>query len=145
MNVEVYTVTSDAQHKRFEFLSEGPQGTIKKIVQYQHLGNNIFNLAFGDWDEELQDMVDNVRSNNHDRDKVLATVAYTVTSFIQHHPNATICAKGNTAAKTRLYQIGINSNWYSISKLFVVEGYIDGAWERFDRQKNYEAFALFEK
>jgi hypothetical protein len=41
------------------------------------MGDNFFNLSFGDWNEELQKLDDSTRSNNGDRDKVLTTVAYT--------------------------------------------------------------------
>lgn len=51
-----------------------------------------------------------------------------------------LIAEGETAAKTRLYQIGINANWPDISPLFEIEGFINGSWEPLDQKKNYEAF-----
>ena len=44
MNLEKYSVVTDDDHTTYEFLSEGPKGTIKKIVFYQELEENIFNL-----------------------------------------------------------------------------------------------------
>jgi len=36
----------------YEFYSEGPMGRIRKIVLYEKIGNDLFNLGFGDWNEE---------------------------------------------------------------------------------------------
>jgi hypothetical protein len=80
--------------------------------------------------------------NNDDLDKVLATVASTVIDFIKYHPHAIIFAEGVTPAKTRLYQMGINSNWQEISQSFDILGNFKGSWELFEQSKNYQAFAL---
>ena len=123
MHLDKYSVVTDDRHRTYEFLSEGPKGTIKKVVYYQQLNEHVFNLAFGDWNEVHQEIDDNVRTNNKDRDKVLAMVASTVMDFMQYHPDAVVFAEGSTPAKTRLYQMGINSNWHQISSLFEVEGF----------------------
>lgn len=65
----------------YDFFSEGPRGRIKKGIFYLQIEENFFNLAFGDWNKELQDLDDSSRSNNGDRDKILATVAYTALDF----------------------------------------------------------------
>ncbi len=122
MNLNKYPLVSTNEHLTFEFLSEGPNGSIKKVVYFEAIGDNLFNLAFGDWSEFEQGIDDKVRSNNHDRDKVMATVAATVIEFIKHYPKAIIFAKGSTPSRTRLYQIGIFANWHEISQLFVIEG-----------------------
>ncbi len=112
------------------------------MVRYQQLEPDLYNLAFGDWDEQAQELKDGVRSNNHDRDKVLVTVASTVLDFMQYHPEATLYAEGITPAKTRLYQMGINAHWQEITPFFDVQGFEKGRWEPFQQHKNYEAFAL---
>lgn len=142
MKLDRYPILSDDGHATYEFLSEGPKGTIKKVVMYQQLQPGIFNLAFGDWDEINQRIDDNIRSNNNDRDKVLATVASTVMDFIHHHPAAILFAQGITPAKTRLYQMGINQNWREIEQLLDIEGFCNGSWESFKPGRNYEAFIV---
>lgn len=142
MNKDKYPVISSEDFTRFEFLSEGPQGTIKKVVRYQIVSAGFFNLAFGDWDEEKQTISDIARSNNDDRDKVLATVAFTVFEFIHHHSMTTIFVKGSTLSRTRLYQIGIKNNWLEISHFFSVKGFGADGWEVFNLAKNYDAFLL---
>ncbi len=141
MELDIYAILTD-DHETYEFLSEGPKGTIRKIVVYQLVGGNFYNLAFGDWNEENLRLDDDTRSNNSDRDKVLATVANTVIDFVQYHPSATVHAKGSTPAKTRLYQMGINQNWTYINLLFRIKGLAEGVFRPFEQNKNYEAFLL---
>lgn len=142
MNLDKYPIISDNEHLAYEFLSDGPNGTIKKVVFYQEIDVNVFNLAFGDWDETKQKIDDKARSNNDDRDKVLATVASTVIDFIKYYPEATVFAKGSTPGRTRLYQIGLFANWSEISQLFNVEGFINGDWHPVQKPMNYQAFLV---
>jgi hypothetical protein len=142
MNQERYPVTTDREHIVYEFLSEGPMGTIKKFVHYQNIGGNFFNLSFGDWNQEQLKIDDMARSNNRDRNKVLRTVALTAIEFIKYYPDAVILFKGSTPARTRLYQIAIMANLATIAQLFIVEGYLNGYWKAFGAGKNYEAFKL---
>lgn len=140
MNLNKYPVVSTNEHRKYEFLSVGPNGYIKKYISYETYGDNLYNLAFGDWSDFEQGMNDKVRSNNGDRDKILATVAATVIEFIEHYPDAIVFAKGSTPSRTRLYQMGILANWQEINKTFVIEGLINNEWQPFERNKNYQAF-----
>lgn len=142
MKLEKYTIVSDDRHLTYEFLSEGPKGNIKKVVSYKEIGDNLFNLAFGDWNEVENKVYDNARSNNNDRDKVLAAVASTVIDFIKYHPGAVIHAKGFTPSRTRLYQIGIVANLDEINSKFEIMGFIEEKWEVFKKGRNYSAFYL---
>ena len=142
MNIEKYTVVSDSNRCEYHFLSEGPMGTIKKVVIYEEIEKNAFNLAFGDWDEGEQKPNDKIRSNNHDRDKVLATVASTIIDFIKYHPDAVVLVKGFTPSRTRLYQMGIVANLVEITKLFDIKGFNEGRWQIFQKGKNYTSFSL---
>ena len=57
MNLETYPVKAGKDYKRYEFFSEGPKGTIRKVVFYQYMGENIYNLSFGDWDEVREKLI----------------------------------------------------------------------------------------
>lgn len=129
----------------YEFYSEGPRGRIKKVVLYTEIGKNLFNLGFGDWNEERQELDDSSRSNNNDRDKVLATVAFTTLDFIGKHPNANIFVEGSTSARTRLYQMGISYNFLEINDTFEIKGFVKEDWEVFQNGRNYEAFLIIKK
>lgn len=142
MNLEKYPVVSIDEHLVYEFLSEGPMGAIKKIIYFQQVNGNLFNLLFGDWKEEEQMIDDMARSNNNDRNKVIATVASTVFDFLKHYPEAVVFIKGSTHSRTRLYQIGILTNWHEISQLLIIEGFRNNNWEFIEKQRNYLAFLV---
>lgn len=144
MGVDKYEVLAGGNHRVYEFLSQGARGTIKKVIVYQKMSgfDNTFNLAFGDWDEQNQKINDQSRTNNNDRDKVLATVASTISDFIEYNPGSSIFVRGSTAARTRLYEIGIASHLEMINKDFDIYGLYKGDWELFERGKHYDAFLL---
>ena len=144
MNLPKYSVVASDPFI-YHFYSEGPQGRIKKAVIYAPIEDDIFNIAFGDWDEKGRRINDSNRTNNRDRDKVLATVAFTALDFTNRFANISIFAEGSTAARTRLYQIGITNNLLEINRYFEIEGFSNGEWELFRRGKNYEAFLIERK
>jgi len=123
MNKPKYLYKSEGFLTVFEFVSEGTKGQIKKMVQYTDTGTeNVFNLAFGDYDENTNNINDISITNNGDSTKVLATVASTVYAFIEKHPNAWIFATGSTVVRTRLYRMGITNNIEEIIADFDVYG-----------------------
>ena len=149
MNLERYQYLNSNNYYDYEFYSEGPNGRIKKIVMFTKIPNSeppIYNLGFGDQDPHSGETDDVVVSNNKDRDIVLATVANTIVEFCHHYGNHYIYAKGSTAARTRLYQMGIAGLWEEISKDFDVYGLKDNAWHLFKPNTiNYEAFLVKQK
>lgn len=142
MNLEKYPVKAMRGKKRFEFNSIGARGKIKKVIIFQKMGPNFFNLAFGDWDKKISKIDSSARSNNGDRDKILATVASVVHEFLKSHVNATILLQGATAAKTRLYQMGINKHFPEISRYCIVEGLAGDTFEQFQPGKSFEMFKV---
>ena len=145
MNLPKYQVSADDERFLYEFFSEGPKGSIKKTVIYSEIEDGLFNLAFGDWNEELNKLDDSIRSNNGDRDKILATVASTAIDFTDRFPQTEIFTEGSTPARTRLYQMGISNNLAEISEDFEIQGYIDHEWQPFRKGINYEAFLIKRK
>ena len=144
MRNEQYDLDIDDASITFEFVSEGPKGNIKKRVMYQRIKDtHTYNLAFGDVDAETNKLDDKVVSNNNDTEKVLTTVASTVYIFIKKYSDATILARGSTASRTRLYQIGISNHLEELSKLFEVYGFLENiGWTEYEKNKNYLAFAI---
>jgi hypothetical protein len=143
MNLERYPVKASDDFKRFEFESVGPKGRIKKVIKFEEIGNSgLFNLAFGDLDENSDNLISRTRSNNGDRDKVLATVASAVFEFMLVYSNALISARGETGSRTRLYQMGISKNLNELTLRYIIYGRLNNKWEIFQKGKNYEAFAL---
>ncbi|MFT3704564.1 MAG: hypothetical protein QM802_19515 [Agriterribacter sp.] len=89
MKKEKYHYKTEKFFEFFEFYSEGPKGIIKKIVEFQPtVHEGVYNLAFGDFNDETKAIDDKIITNNSDSIKVLATVASTVYAFMEKHPNA---------------------------------------------------------
>jgi hypothetical protein len=129
----------------YEFYSKGAKGTIRKGARFTLMKSQyslFYNLAFGDWDENSESINDNLISNNGDAEKVLSTIAMIIVDFTQFIPDALIYVEGNTASRTRKYQIGINKFLNKIEPLFNIYGVKqDESWEPFRKNVNYIAFA----
>lgn len=146
MKYEKYYLEADTKLLLFEFVSIGPKGRIKKLVQYSQTNlKNYYNLGFGDKDEESGEINDYTISNNGDSLKVLATVASTVYAFTDKYPEAWIYARGNNQIRTRLYRMGITNNLIEIKKDFEVFGLLDDQWHSFERDTTYDAFLIKRK
>ena len=73
MKVEKYNLKTSSKGKRYEFISEGPKGAIRKLIEFQATHDlGLFNLAFGDKDPQTGEMDDLSVSDNGDMEKVLA-------------------------------------------------------------------------
>ena len=149
MNLKKYKYSASDTFLDFEFESEGPKGKVRKIVRYspQNAGGvTYFNLGFGDLNPKTGKIDDLAITNNRDREKILATIAATVLEFTEHFPDVMVYAKGSTAARTRLYQIGISANWKEIEALLHVFGYEQTkGWQPFQRNINFQAFLVKRK
>ncbi len=146
MKLPKYEYFTEGDASLFKFSSDGPKGKIKKLVVYsQMLEADVYNLAFGDFDEETDSIDDTVITNNNDRKKVLATVVSTLYVFTSKHPTLWVYATGSNPARTRLYRIGITSNLEEILTDFEVFGLSDETWHEFEKGKEYEAFLVKRK
>ena len=125
----------------FEFISSGPNGDIIKVIQYTPTNiPNVYNLGFGDKNNNTGDISDSVISNNGDREKVLSTVAFTTLKFLNKYPNYSVLAVGLTPARTRLYQIGIMKNLSEISDEISILGLYNDNWIPLKKGVNFDAF-----
>ena len=149
MNHETYSYSIRGDFLQFQFISEGPRGNITKFIRFQpRISGSIsyFNLGFGDYDPRTDTVDDHARSNNLDQAKILATIAASVLEFTHHFPGTFVYATGSTAARTRLYQMGIASNWDEIEPLLYVFGFIPGqGWEPFRKNVSYQGFLVKRK
>jgi hypothetical protein len=147
MNKPKYLYKTEKEFTIYEFVSEGPKGTIAKMVEYTETATEgVFNLAFGDYDKITKSINDLSVTNNGDSLKVLATVASTVYAFFDNHPNAYIIATGSTNVRTRLYRMGITNNLTEITEDFIVYGLTEkGTWDEFEVGEDYEAFLITKK
>jgi len=147
MNLPHYNYLISYDFTDYKFYSEGPKGKITKVVRYTKIEENpdLYNLAFGDEQQDFWEINDSIITNNNDRDLVLSTVANTVIDFTNYYGECNIVAKGSTVSRTRLYQIGISGLLEEISIYFYVYGLKDDIWHDFQKNVNYEAFLIKRK
>src|SRR5205085_3881628 len=109
-----YPYEIDTGYFDYTFESKGPNGSIKKIARFTSLGNDTYNLAFGDLDESNGEILDLTRSGNKDVEKILITLSSIIVEFTYVYPWNIILIRGSSISRTRLYQMNINKFWDEI-------------------------------
>ena len=141
MQVDKYALKAESNLSVFEFISEGPKGTIRKFIQFQETNKpGLFNLAFGDKNNETGEIDDLAISNNSDSEKVLATVIAALYAFLDKYPDAFVYATGSTRARTRLYRMGITRFYEEMAEDFYLFGQIGDDFYEFEVGKEYKGF-----
>lgn len=146
MKLEKYPLKTEASLSVFEFVSEGPNGTISKFIEFQQTDlPNLYNLAFGDKNEQTGEIDDLAVSNNGDTEKILATVVSALYAFFDQHPDAFVYATGSTKARTRLYRMGITRYYEEMSQDFELYGRVGDEFYQFEVGKEYIGFLALRK
>ena len=146
MQVDKYTLKSGTDLTIFEFISEGPKGAIQKLILFQPTTEpEFYNLAFGDKDSLTGDLSDLAVSNNQDTEKVLATVVAALYAFFDHFPDAYVYATGSTAARTRLYRMGISRFYADMQRDFYLYGQVADDFLSFEIGEEYDGFLAARK
>jgi hypothetical protein len=82
MKLDRYELRAGKNLITFEFISEGPNGHIPKLVQFTPTNHkDLHNLAFGNKHNETGEIDDLAISNNGDSERILATIVATVYAF----------------------------------------------------------------
>lgn len=146
MKVEKYHLKSDNKLTYFEFLSVGPQGAIRKMIEFQVTSTpGLFNLAFGDKNSETGEIDDLAISNNGDTEKVLGTVVSALYAFFDKNPEVLVYATGSTPVRTRLYRMVITKFYDEIQSDFYLYGQIGDKLYTFEAGKEYVGFVAQRK
>ena len=141
MKLEKYSLKSESNFTVFEFISEGPNGLIRKLIQFQKTNQpNLYHLAFGDKDPQTGELDDIVISNNGDSEKVLATVVASLYAFFDKYPYTSVYVTGSTSARTRLYRMGINRFYEEMVQDFILYGQVGNIFYEFEKNKDYTGF-----
>lgn len=102
----------------FDFFSIGKNGRIPKRIEFMPTEiPDIVNLAFGDINEDGE-IDDYSISDNGDRNKILATVAFAADVYLNKYPEKWIYFKGSTDERTRLYRMAIGLNFEELAMKF---------------------------
>jgi hypothetical protein len=108
MNKEIYNFES--HEFTYTFISEGKKGSIVKMVDFQAISLNVFNLALGDFDPETGFLDAEIASDNGDMPKVLATVWQILKFFLDNFPDKIVYIKGSNELRQKLYNRLIKNN-----------------------------------
>lgn len=143
MNLPQYKTNPDEDLHSFSFISEGKNGKIEKVIRYEKITDDVFNLGFGNKDPITGKINDKVVTNNGDTEKVLATVVSTVFTFTERNPNAYIYATGSNHVRNRLYRRGITKYLSEALDTFAIYGMLPNQeFEIFNPNTDYVGFLL---
>jgi hypothetical protein len=137
--------TSKLDLTEFDFISIGKRGAIHKRVIFAEIDTNFFNLALVDVDPVSGETDDLSVSDNGDSVKILATVIAIISEFLGQYPNASIYFSGSTLARTRLYRIGISTNFAYFAEYYLIFGVKNGLESSFQINTDYDAFVVRKK
>ncbi|WP_149697747.1 hypothetical protein [Chitinophaga sp. CF418] len=145
-----YDVYSDLyirdRYNVFEFFSIGNRGTIlKRIIFSPTEYPDVYSLSFGDINinGEIDDY--SIISNNGDRNKVLATVAYAIDIYLNEYPDRYIYFTGSTRERTRLYRIVIGLNVEHLSTKWIIYCQTDDGFIPFKKNISTNGFLIKRK
>ncbi|TLU99391.1 DUF6934 family protein [Dyadobacter luticola] len=163
MNRPTYEFEQQANPNVYTFTSVGVNGEIKKAVIISRIESisddpnaQFYNLAFGDLADatDYSTCNDDVRSNNGDMPKILATVVKVTMEFLTKNRTATLMFSGLIDEKSRLlgrnqrnilYHRAIDSNWFELSLLLEVYGINGMDVEEYRPGVQYETVLLRRK
>lgn len=141
MNIDKYSLKAESSLTIFEFISEGPNGNIRKLIHFQETNEpTVYNLAFGDKKADSTEIDDLAISNNGDSEKVLATVIAALYAFFDRYTDAFVYATGSTRARTRLYRMGIARFYDEMKADFYLFGQTADAFVEFEVGQEYNGF-----
>ncbi|MCT4579821.1 MAG: hypothetical protein N4A35_00260 [Flavobacteriales bacterium] len=168
-------VDSDTRKIQYLFESKGERSIIKAI-EYTPIteidGKTVYNLGFGDYNEENGNIFDDINSNNGDMRKVFSTVLNTVSKFFKENENAAIWVQGSDSAddfkqlcevnctkncgdvcknfnrRIKTYRYYVDRNFFELSKEYIFFGYINGdppTLVEYTPKNEYTGILIFKK
>jgi len=139
------TIESNDDLSRFEFVSTGEKGAIRKRIEFRPSNiEDVYELGFGDVMPDNETVDDTVVSDNGDRDKVLATVIRALILFTTRYPDRWVHFQGSTNSRTRLYRMVITQRYKELNSIFDIYGLQEDKVIPFVKGAPFSAF-LFKK
>ena len=146
MELPRYITQTGRNRKVYQFKIDGPNVSITKRVYFQETTReNYVSLVMGYYDKNTGETDFYNVSNNGDRNKVLATIIDICYNYFELYPNHVITFTGANEARTRLYQIAINTYFDELSLDFHIYGELNKALEPFRKNIKYSAFYILLK
>ena len=129
----------------FSFISKGPKGDIEKIIRYDKLFDDYFNLGFGDRILKTLFFRDDIVTDNKDTRTVMTTVIQTLPLFFSIHPNKKVYFQGSDQRRTDFYGWIIKNNYDDLKDDFYIYGMTEIGLEEFVGNMSYQHFVISKK
>lgn len=162
---------------KYFFISTGPNDVIKAVEYYYSAdfnGHRVYNLGFGDYDIQKDEIDDSVNTDNGDPYLVFNTVLNTVPMFFESFGDAAIIVRGSDSTdefegrcranckkksceeicrkkhqRIRTYCAYVSREYHTLIKVYDFFGGIENqdgtVIERFIKNKKYEFVLLIKK
>ena len=104
----------------YTFVSRGKRD-IPKVVIFQEIGNDTFNLVLADYAIESDSISDTIISNNGDLPQIMATVMKIIVEFLNSKPSACVILQGNTSTKQKLYNRLITNYYQELKDIIEIK------------------------
>jgi len=132
---------------QYLFMSKGERDIVK-AVQYNYVGDldgkRIFNLAFGDYDLETDELDDESNTANGDVFRVFNTVLNTIPSFFETFPNEIIVVSGSDSKPEFIEKCRENCEKNcqetcrkSGRRIGIYRGYVDKNFEELNKEFDF--------
>lgn len=138
-----YPLFANETREIFTFESIGPKGRIAKIIVFDLLQGNVWNLGFGD--QLADDWDDAAISNNGDIVRVISTVAQAALDFSERWPERRILINPVDEKRKRFYNTIFKRRYHEITQVFEVKGWIKQGIYLYAPERSFDLFLLTRK
>lgn len=137
---KTYALQADENFTKFEFVSDGAKGRIKKVISFHPTFiNGFYNLTLSN-ETTVNEPFE--FSDDADAGRIVATLLSAIYAFTDYRKNALVYAIPNTASRARLYRMIITRYSREIRSNFILFGFSGNSWENFRKDADYLAFAF---
>lgn len=140
---ESYDYVALDNKTEYFFASKSKKGGILKSVQFTPFEGNVWNIAFGDYNEG--DLDDSIISNNHDIVKIFNTIAKIIYEYSDKFPSHILFINPVDDKRKQLYNHIFRRHYETIDIIFDITGSINRKEEVYSPQKKYDTFKLKRK
>ena len=141
MITQPYPYTELIPQTHYYFESIGEKGKTVKIVAFFPLEDKVWNLGFGDLQDDGS-VNDLVTTNNQDARKVLQTVAKIAIDFLAQNPTEVLQIEPIDNKRKQLYNNIFQRYFQDITIIFNVLGILNGEEEVYTPLKSYSIFKI---
>jgi hypothetical protein len=140
---ESYPLISSNDQTIFNFTSIGSKGNIQKIITFSVIGDNLWNLGFGD--ASKTGWSDSAISNNGDIFKVMETIAQAAIIFTASFPERQLIINPVDSKRKALYNTIFKRKHQEILELFKITGILNNNLKNYDPNVNFDMFLIARK